>query len=151
MASSNKSKIGIGILLLLIIIQFFQVDKTNPPIDKNKDFMTIATPPAAIATTLKNACYDCHSHETTYPWYMNISPVSWWIKGHINGGREHLNFSTWGDYSESKAKHKLEECYEMVEKGAMPFTSYVVMHPKAKMTSAEKTTFINWCKEMSEK
>ena len=134
----------IGLLVALAIIQFFPIDKTNPAADMAKDYITIAQPPAQIATLLKNACYDCHSHSSKYPWYTSVAPVSWWVKGHIDNGRKHLNFSTWGDYSVKKVAHKLEECVEFVEETKMPLLSYIIAHPEARMNDEERAALVAW-------
>lgn len=100
--SKLTKRILLGLVGLLLVIQFFRIDKTNPPVNQAKDFIKLSSPPAKVAQLLKDACYDCHSHETKYPWYTNIAPVSWWIKNHIDHGREHLNFSVWADYEAKK-------------------------------------------------
>jgi hypothetical protein len=137
-------KIGLGLLALLILIQFFRIDKTNPESDPAQDFLTITQAPAEVATIVKAACYDCHSHESKYPWYTNIAPVSWVIGHHIEEGREHLNFSTWATYPQGKADHKLEECAEEVQKDKMPMKPYVLMHSEAKLTPEQKTMLVDW-------
>lgn len=139
-----KKKIGIGIVAILIIIQFFRIDQTNPAVEIKKDIITVTKADDKIASMLKSACYDCHSHETKYPWYSNIAPISWLLAEHRNDGRKHLNFSIWGDYSEKKYKHKLEECIEMVQEGEMPMDSYVWFHPEAKLTEDQKQYLLEW-------
>ncbi|MCO6480949.1 MAG: heme-binding domain-containing protein [Phaeodactylibacter sp.] len=135
---------GLALLAALVIIQFFGIDKTNPPVNQSEEFMTLAAPPADVAQLIKDACYDCHSHETKYPWYTNIEPVSWWIKDHIEHGREHLNFSAWGAYDAEKKAHKAEECGEEVEKGKMPLKSYLPMHPEARLSDAQRERLSSW-------
>lgn len=134
----------------LVIIQFFGIDKTNPPVNAGEEFMALAEPPADIAKLLKDACYDCHSHETEYPWYTNIEPVSWWIAGHINEARGHLNFSKWGAYDAEKMAHKAEECGEEVEKGKMPLKSYLPMHPEARLSDAQRKRLSSWFLALAE-
>lgn len=129
-------------------MQFFQIDKNNPEYDAKNDFIVIMDPPKSIANSLKNACYDCHSNETQYPWYSNIAPVSWWAKNHIDHGREHLNFSDWGNYSEDKAKHKIQECYEEVEATRMPILPYIIMHSKARLSDSERNELVDWFKSL---
>jgi hypothetical protein len=140
----TKKTIGLSILVLLIAIQFFRIDKTNPPAGSSADFMALTHPPASIAGLLKESCYDCHSNTTSYPWYTNVAPVSWWIKSHIREGRRHLNFSNWSNYSEAKADHKLEECVEMVEEGEMPMISYTLLHPKGKLSKEQQAQLAAW-------
>ena len=137
-------KIGIAVVVILVLMQFKRIDKTNPEFNEAEDFITIAQPPAEIATLIKDACYDCHSHQAKYPWYSNVAPISWMLENHINEGREHLNFSIWGTYEAKKADHKLEEAAEEVEESNMPMKPYVVMHSEAKMTDAQKSALIEW-------
>ena len=140
----------LGLLALLIILQFFSIDKTNPPSAPEADFLTVAEAPDDMAGLIKRTCYDCHSNHTRYPWYANVAPVSYWIKGHIDHARSHLNFSTWTSYDSNKAQHKLEECYEEVLEGHMPLPSYTWMHSEARLADAERRSLANWFRgEMS--
>ena len=56
--------------------------------------------PDSVKVILQNACYDCHSNNTRYPWYVNIQPVGWWMSGHIADARDGLNFSEFGGYTQ---------------------------------------------------
>lgn len=140
-------KIILGIIAIIVILQFFRIDKTNPEVVAENDFITIVQPNENIKTMLKTSCYDCHSNETNYPWYTNIAPLSWWIKHHIDEGREELNFSEWGTFKVKRQKHKLEECFELIEENEMPKNSYLITHGDAKLTPEQKEELINWFKE----
>ena len=129
---------------LLLLIQFFQIDKTNPPVDPSKDYLTAAMAPPETATLTKAACYDCHSNQTKYPWYSYVAPVSWLLRDHIVEGREHLNFSEWTAYPAAKKAEKLEECGEMVSEGEMPMYSYVWLHPEANLSPAQQSQLAAW-------
>ncbi len=133
-----KRKIIISILALLVVIQFFRIDKSTPVTDPSSDFLTAMDVPDDIKAVINTRCYDCHSYNSTYPWYAEIAPVSWWLKHHINEAREHLNFSEWTSYSPKKANHKLEECYEEVKEGEMPLESYTWMHSEAILSVQER-------------
>ena len=113
-----------------------------------KDFLYLHKPPAEIGNIIRAACYDCHSHETTYPWYTSIAPVSWWIKNHINEGREELNFSTWSDYEPGRAAHKMEEAAEEVEESHMPLPSYLWIHGEARLSEGERKSLATWFREI---
>ncbi len=136
--------IGIALIVILVVSQFIRIDKTNPPSEAANDFITITKPSEEIAGILKASCYDCHSHQTVYPWYTNIAPVSWWIKNHVNEGSHHLNFSLWGTYKSRRMDHKLEECVEMVEEGEMPMSSYTLIHGNAKLSKEQQTALVSW-------
>ena len=65
----------------------------------------------------------------------------------IEEGREHLNFSEWGKYTERRKKHKLEECWEEVEENKMPLNSYLWVHGEAKLSEEQASLLIDWFKE----
>ena len=144
----NKTlkKVLVGLLIALVLLQFIRIDKTKPETDPNNDFLALLQPPQDIASIISTTCYDCHSHETTYPWYSNIAPISFWLKGHVNEGRHHLNFSEWATYTNKRAHHKLEECYEEVEEGHMPLPSYTWTHQEARLSEQQRTSLANWFK-----
>lgn len=133
-------KILLFIIAALVIIQFFRIDKTNPPIDKKTDFLVMKSTPENVATLIKNACYDCHSNETTYPWYTNVQPFAWFVKSHIDEGREELNFSTFGTYDVVKQARKLKKAAREVQEGEMPLSSYTIIHQNAKLTKEQIQT-----------
>jgi hypothetical protein len=138
--------IGLVLLTTFVLMQFFRIDKTNPPLDPANDFISITKPSAEIASILKASCYDCHSNEIRYPWYTNIAPFSWWIKHHVNEGNEELNFSEWGTYKPRRMDHKLKEGIEMIEEDKMPLYSYTVMHGDAKLSAEQKEKLIAFFK-----
>lgn len=140
----NKKKLILQLAIVIGVLQFFQIDKENPPVEQSKDFIAMTNPSIEVANILKTSCYDCHSHETKYPWYTSVSPLSWWIKHHINDGRKHLNFSTWADYDAKKQDHKLDEGIEEVEEGEMPLNSYLWAHSESKLTPEQKETLLEF-------
>jgi mono/diheme cytochrome c family protein len=83
------------------------------------------------------ACFDCHSNQTTWPWYSNVAPISWLMQRDVNGGRSHLNFTEW-DRPQKHAK----DVAEQVKEGEMPPWFYRPMHPASKLTDAEKQALI---------
>jgi hypothetical protein len=122
----------------VIGIQFMPVDRSNPPVTQVVD-----APPEAM-TILKRACFDCHSNETVWPWYSKVAPVSWIVAGHVEMGREHVNFSMWDEYDEEDIADIMEELWEEVEKGHMPLPNYVNMHPEAVLSEADLAILKAW-------
>lgn len=135
-------KVLIALLIVIVMIQFIRIDKNNPTVNPENDFLKITAADAEVSSIIKTSCYDCHSNESKYPWYTNIAPVSWWIKHHINEGREELNFSEWGTYREKRKNHKMEECVELVEAEEMPMGNYTWMHSEAKLSAEKKEKLI---------
>lgn len=141
-------KILIILAVLFVIIQFFRIDKTNPPVNEGMDFLTIKNTPENVASKIRASCYDCHSNETKYPWYSNVQPVAWFLKSHIDEGRTKLNFSTFATYEPKRQAHKLAEAVEMVETGEMPMESYLLAHPEAKLTQEERQMIIDYFRKI---
>ena len=141
-----KRKILIGIVIVFAILQFFRIDYTQPESMIENDFIAITNPPESVANTLRTSCYDCHSNQTTYPWYSQIAPVSWWVGDHIHEGREELNFSEWGTFSEKRKAKKLHEIEEEVEEGEMPLESYLIMHSESKLSEEQREELEAWIK-----
>ncbi len=140
----TKQTIGWTALIGLLVIQLFRIDKTAPPINEANDFLSLVDAPPDILTMIKAACYDCHSDQSRYPWYTNIQPVAWWVKGHIKNGREELNFSVWDSYNDKKRDHKLEECSEMVAEQEMPLSSYTWVHKEARLSNDQRQQLSAW-------
>ncbi|OFZ52417.1 MAG: cytochrome C [Bacteroidetes bacterium RIFCSPHIGHO2_02_FULL_44_7] len=137
-------RILLVLLLVFIVMQFFRADRDNPKFEVSNDFIAITDPPKEIESLLRNACYDCHSNETRYPWYSNVAPISWWLQDHVEEGREHLNFSNWGSFVLKKQNHKLHECAEEVEEGEMPLSSYTLTHGDANLSAKQKKDLAEW-------
>jgi len=125
-----------GVLIAVVLIQLIPVDRSNPPV--LSDF----SGPPEVATVLRRACYDCHSHETKWPWYGYVAPVSWLLAHDVEEGREELNFSAWS-YHANDAKMKAEIVEEIAE-GEMPLPIYRLAHPEAKVTDAELASLRAW-------
>ncbi|SDE13096.1 heme-binding domain-containing protein [Riemerella columbipharyngis] len=131
-------RILIGVFAGLVLIQLIPVDRDNPPVNEKDNFVTIYKTPPQMVSILRNACYDCHSNETVYPWYAYVAPVSWSIKHHVNKGREHLNFSTWGSANAYLKKSALEHSIEELQELGMPPIGYISQHPKANLTTQQR-------------
>lgn len=137
-------RIGLLLLLVAIAIQFVPVNRTNPAVDPNQDYLKVSAAPAEVARLLKASCYDCHSNESKYPWYAYVAPVSFLTQNHIQEGRSKVNFSTWGTSSAHDQSEALEEIPETIAEGEMPLWDYNLMHPEARLSEAEKQTLIDW-------
>lgn len=140
-------KILLVLLVILIAIQFYRPEKNNVETDLKTAFLIETNPSKEVQKILGTSCYDCHSNTTTYPWYSNIAPVSYWLSYHVKEGKKHLNFSDWRNYSLKKKDHKLEEVIETVESSEMPLKEYTWTHSEANLTAAQKQALISWVKD----
>ncbi len=135
-------------LIVLALIQFIPVDRTNKPVEQDENFVNLMKTPPAVQKILKKACYDCHSNETVYPDYAFVAPVSWSIKNHVNEGREHLNLSVWGTYNPDLKKNMLENSVHSLKEYAMPLPAYIARHPDANLAKAERVLLANYFDEI---
>ena len=130
------------LLLALVVIQFVKPDKNNDGYQSVALFENEIVPTKEIAMILKNNCYDCHSDQTNYPWYNNISPINYWLEEHIEDGKRHFNVSAWEKYSARKKDHKLEELIEYVEHREMPLDSYTWLH--GDLSNQDTEALLQW-------
>ena len=113
---------------------------SNPPV-------TAAAPwPSASTEKLaQEACYDCHSNETNWPIYSYVAPVSWVVRNHVDAGRARLNFSEWRGRGRDARR-----AAEAIQQGSMPPGYYTLIHPSARLSSAEKQQLIDALKSMNQ-
>ena len=141
-------KILIAIVGILVVIQFLQPERNIAEGVSENDISKVYQVPENVHETLVKKCYDCHSHNTIYPWYYSLQPIGWWMDYHIRDAKDELNFSDFKNYDTKKANHKLEELIEVVEDGSMPLKSYQWMHPDAKLTADETSAITAWVKSL---
>lgn len=146
MIKKSLKKVGLVLLVVLIIAQFFGPEKNDGDIASVEAFIADTNPPEDVQMIMKSACFDCHSDHTRYPWYNNITPVNYWLADHVKDGKKHFNVSKWTDYSDKKKDHKLEELAEEVEEGHMPLPSYTWTHGDAKLTKEQIEAVEAWVK-----
>ena len=143
-------KILIALLAILVIIQFIRPAKNvSAEVVTENDISKVYALPQDLHETLKKKCYDCHSNNTTYPWYWNFQPIAWWLNNHIQEGKSELNFSEFKTYEQKKALHKLEELGEVAEENTMPLRSYTILHPETALTEDDKTAIYAWLESMN--
>ena len=100
------------VFLMLALIAFGgslsrkQIGKVSPEANDYRKVEFLRR--SEVGSTLARACGDCHSNQTSLPWYGHVAPVSWWIKSHVREGREELNFSEWTRYSALERHNELE-------------------------------------------
>ena len=122
---------AIGVAILLIAIQFvpYGRDHSNPPGGRK-----IAWDSPRTQQLMTDACMDCHSNETKWPWYSNIAPVSWLVQKDVEDGRRELNLSA--------GQIEVDEMIEAIREGEMPPWQYKPLHPGARLSDQEKQDLI---------
>jgi hypothetical protein len=66
------------------------------------------------------------------------------LGSHVKEGREHLNFSTFGQLPTQDQSELMGEIGEVIQEGKMPLSSYTWAHPKARFNPEQKNTLVNW-------
>jgi hypothetical protein len=121
------SVIVLGLVLVAQLVPYGR-NHSNPPV--------VAEPTWNSPTTrglAERACFDCHSNQTRWPWYSHVAPMSWLVQNHVDEGREVLNFSDW-----NRGNSEADEAAKTVREREMPPRSYLLLHPEARLTDAER-------------
>lgn len=129
--------IVLGVLFggfLLIQLVPYGRNHDNPPVIQEPNWDSPET-----RTLAERACFACHSNETAWPWYSNIAPVSWLTQHDTEEGRQILNFSEWGI---NGRRQETDEIIESIREGEMPMPLFLITHPEARLTDAEKQALI---------
>lgn len=108
-------------------------DHTNPPVVSEPAWDS-PRPRELVAAV----CFECHSHESRYPGYSNVAPISWALTGHITRARQAMNFS-------DCANRSLTADYiaEVLTEGEMPPWNFRLLHPGARLTTTDKQELID--------
>ena len=131
---------GLALLVVFVLIQLKQPQRTNPPIES-----ALQAPPE-IAAILERSCYDCHSHQTQWPWYAYVAPISWRVAEHVEHGRGDLNFSRWPVLDFEELEHSFRDIDEQLAKDEMPLKDYLLLHPSARLSEDDKIALRRWAK-----
>ncbi|GGK59597.1 MULTISPECIES: heme-binding domain-containing protein [Flavobacteriaceae] len=136
-------KIFLGILIVIILIQFIRPEKNVSPEVVN-DISTVMNVPKNVQEIIKTSCADCHSNNTKYPWYSEIAPVSWYLASHVNDGKKHLNFSEWAAYNKNQKEHIIKDLKKELKSKEMPLNSYLWIHKEAIVSPEQYKILLDW-------
>lgn len=142
-------KIFYSFLAIIAVLQLFQPDRNLSVENYSTDIANHYVVPDSVEALINTVCYDCHSNNTDYPWFMNIQPLGWYIQGKINKGKSELNFSEFGTLFKDKAIEKLEDIEEVMKKNKMPLQSYKWFNKKADLTFEQRELISKWANDLS--
>lgn len=128
-------RIVIALVVIWALLQVYSlvgISRTNPAVVQEVKWDSPATRDLA-----KRACFDCHSNETTWPWYSYVAPVSLRVADHVDEGRDRLNFSNWTQPNED-----FDEIQKVLDRGEMPLWDYLLMHGDAKLSAEENQALL---------
>lgn len=127
-------RVVLALVALFTLIQVVPYGRShaNPPVTAEPSWNAPQT-----RVLFSRACGDCHSNDTTWPWYSNVAPVSWLVQNDVDGGRSALNVSEW-----DRPQEDAGDVVEKIQSGEMPPSYYTWMHSSAKLSSAEKQALV---------
>jgi len=99
-----------------------------------------------IRSVIAQKCGDCHSNNTRWPLYSTIAPASWFVEHDVHEGREHLNLSDWEEYSIDNRIDLLGKMGTQIRQDKMPLKQYLLLHPEARLSEAERKLIVDWTK-----
>ena len=125
---------AVALLLCLAAAQLVRPTVGNPPVNPARSLWNDSRVDSRVAKVLKRACANCHSHETEWPWYSQVSPVSWMLARDVRRARAKLNFSEWS----GARPNQLEDIADAIDKHEMPPASYGMTHPESRLSKADR-------------
>lgn len=132
------------LLIVFIVIQFMQPARNQSGQVLQTEFSNTYSIPNNVHVLFKNACFDCHSNNSSYPWYFYVQPVGWLLAKDIKDGKGKLNFDELGSMSSRRQISKLREVENRIKDGTMPLLMYQFMHPSARLTEDERQLLVDW-------
>ena len=139
-----------GLLMVFIIMQLFQPDRNTSSENYTSDVANHYQVPDSIESLLTKNCYDCHSNNTDYPWFINVQPVGWYMQAKVERGKTHLNFSEFALLTKEAAIKKLTEIEDVMNTNRMPLKAYKWYNPSADLNQQQRTAIINWASQLKQ-
>ena len=145
MNRARVQKLVLALVVILVAMQLFQPQRTNPPVIPSRSLPAHVALPENVYSSLMHGCGDCHSNQTRWPWYSHVAPYSWVITDDVNQGRRHMNFQDWEAQEGPKQAndHLADICKEIQRKGMPPF-SYRLLHPESRLKPKEIASICAW-------
>ncbi|HJW63776.1 MAG TPA: heme-binding domain-containing protein [Actinomycetes bacterium] len=125
---------GLGLFAVAVLLQLvpYGRDHTNPPVTQDAPW-----PDGRARELATTACYDCHSNQIRWPPQSYVAPFSWLLARDVEQGLEALNFSTW-----EEDDGEADDAAEVVADAEMPPRRYLLVHPDAALSDAERQVLV---------
>lgn len=119
--------------------QFARPERAQRPTDVSRPIQAQIRTAGGLAAVLDRACRDCHSSKTVWPWYTQVTPLSWAMAYSVKEGRKAVNFSEWATYQPEVQRMLLVASCQDAKNGKMP-GPYTLLHPEMRLSSQEVET-----------
>jgi hypothetical protein len=122
------------LLIAMFVIAIVATMVARPSLSKSSSIFISndeGTPLAdSVMKIVKVSCMDCHND---------------------GGGMaaSHVNFSKWAGLTKDKQASKANDVNKLVTKGSMPPGRFLIKHPEAALTMAQKNIISNWAKALN--
>ena len=116
----------IGAFALIQLVPYGRTH-ANPPVIREPRWDSPRVRELAV-----RACFNCHSNQTTWPWYANVAPFSWVVQFDVETARSVVNFSEW-----NRTYDLAPYSGQSVRTGNMPTVKYRMAHPEANLSPEE--------------
>ena len=103
--------------------------------------------PAQVMSTVRRACFDCHSNDTRWPWYSALPVASWLIDRDVMAGRGQVNFSLWTHYNPFDRADMLDKICRLAMSRRMPPLPYRVLHSEARLSETDVAELCAWSRQ----
>jgi hypothetical protein len=127
-----------------VVAQAFRPERSNPASDPSLSIRRDPLMTPDVLELMDRSCFDCHTNETRWPWYTNLTPVNFLVARDVARGRQRVNLSNWLSYAPGRRASLLEQMVDEVSDSSMPLAPYRLMHPEASWSDEEKKTFLDW-------
>lgn len=93
-------------------------------------------------------CFNCHSNNTSFPFYYKIPGIKSMIDKDIKEAKKHIDFSdNFPFISHETPINDLKSLKKIAREGGMPPLKYIVAHWDSKLTKEEKKALLDWTKK----
>jgi len=125
-------------LVVLILMQFVPLKRINPPVISDIQL------PGFIKSSLKKACYDCHSNETRWDTIAYIAPASWLVSNTVASGRNALNFSELKIQDIANKQQNTTKIQKVISEESAHQQLYYLWKPETCLTDKERKALVQW-------
>ena len=139
----------LGAVLVMLAIAWAARPRPIPPaagVDPSASLNRTPVPPA-VMSTLRRACFDCHSEETRWPWYAAVPVASHLIERDVTEARGQLNLSRWTQYNAFDRADMLDKMCQRASSGKMPPWQYRMMHSEARLPATDVARLCAWTRD----
>jgi len=145
-----RLRIALAAALVLVTIGAAARSRPTRPADSadSSASMSAGTPvPPPVMSTLRRACFDCHSDETRWPWYAALPVASHFIERDVTEGRGQVNLSRWTQYNPFDRMEMLDKMCRLASSSRMPPWPYRMLHSDARLSATDVAGLCGWSRD----